>query len=168
MTGWGLIAAGRPGPRVVDLGTLRPGTSDALPDRLLVLFRGLRDLLETHRPDLVSVETAFYHKSARSTLVLGQVRGALIVCAREAGAEVEEYSPREIKLAVTGRGGAAKEQVQFMVRAMLGLRENPPLDAADALGAALCAWQRRTRSHLAVARAGAVSPRPASSRGPAR
>ena len=91
---------------------------------------------------MVAVETAFYHKSARSVLVLGHVRGVVLLAAREAGVTVQEYAPREIKLAVTGSGAATKERVAFMVRAILNLPELPPADAADALATALCHWHR--------------------------
>ena len=123
-------------------GTLRPKSGDPLPDRLVTLVRGVRAVIEEHQPDYVAIETAFYHKSAKSALVLGQVRGALLVCARELDCPVLEFSPREIKQAVTGNGGASKVMVQRLVTGRLSLPKTPTSDAADALGAALCAWQR--------------------------
>ena len=99
-------------------------------------------VIAEHCPDVVAVETAFYHKSARSTLVLGHVRGVVLLAAREAGLPVDEYAPREIKMAVTGSGAAAKEQVAFMVKGLLELPEPPSLDASDALAVALCHWHR--------------------------
>jgi crossover junction endodeoxyribonuclease RuvC len=102
-----------------------------------------------HAPDVVAVETAFYHKNVKSTLVLGHVRGVILLAAREAGIAVEEYAPREIKVAVTGNGGAGKEQVAFMVRSLLAVSEALPTDAADALAVALCHWNRsRMRTAL--------------------
>jgi crossover junction endodeoxyribonuclease RuvC len=98
-------------------------------------------------PDAVVVEEAFYQESVRSTLVLGHVRGALIVAAVSRSIPVVEYSPREIKLSVTGSGAAAKEQVAFMVRRLLALRGALAADAADALAAALCHLQR---AHLSA------------------
>jgi len=94
----------------------------------------------------VCIEEAFYHESVRSTLVLGHVRGALMLTAVRRGVAIAEYSPREIKLSVAGNGGASKEQVQFMVRRLLALSANPQADAADALAAALCHLNRSRRS----------------------
>jgi len=142
ITGYGLIEGGTPRSRAVAYGSIRPPAKDPLPDRLLVIHRGLTAVLAEHSPDVVCVETAFYHKNARSMLVLGHVRGVLLIAARESGARVEEYSPREIKQAVTGTGAAGKEMVQKLVRHSLGLTETPQVDASDALAAALCAWQR--------------------------
>src|SRR5260221_14781858 len=94
--------------------------------------------MEQHAPDAVVVEEAFYHESVRSTLVLGHVRGALLVAAVQRGLAVAEYSPREIKLSVAGSGAAAKVQVAFLVPRLVGLRAEVTADAADALGAAVC------------------------------
>jgi crossover junction endodeoxyribonuclease RuvC len=97
------------------------------------------------RPDCVAVEEAFYHESVRSTLVLGHVRGALLVAAVQRGLPVAEYSPREVKMSVAGSGAAAKEQVAFMVRRLLGVKGALPMDAADALAVALCHLHRERR-----------------------
>lgn len=142
VTGIGLIEVDRLTPRSLSYGTLRPPAKSDLPDRLVFLYRGLRAVIEEHRPDLVAVETAFYHKSARSTLVLGQVRGVLLLCARERNCTVDEISPREIKQGVAGTGAASKSLVQRMVQTQLRLEDKPPVDASDALAAALCAWHR--------------------------
>jgi len=88
------------------------------------------------------VEEAFYHESVRSTLVLGHVRGALLVAAVSRGIPVAEYTPREIKMSVAGSGGATKDQVEFMVRRLLGLRGPLQADASDALAVALCHLHR--------------------------
>jgi crossover junction endodeoxyribonuclease RuvC len=153
-TGYGLIEDTAARRRFLSCGTLRPGVGLALPDRLLEIHRGLRALFSEHAPDVAAVETAFYHKSARSTLVLGHVRGVALLAAREAGVTVVEYAPREIKLSVTGNGAAAKEQVAFLVRALLGLAETPPFDAADALAVALCHAHRAGSARSATPRAG--------------
>ncbi len=141
-TGFGLVDAGPGHSRALLFGTVRPGRGLPLPDRLHLIFRDLTAVITEHMPDVVAVETAFYHKSARSTLVLGHVRGVVLLARRIAGAPAHEYAPREIKLAVTGNGNASKEQVAFMVRGLLALKDTPPSDAADALAAALCHWHR--------------------------
>jgi crossover junction endodeoxyribonuclease RuvC len=142
ITGYGLIEAQPGRSRALLSGTLRPRRGLPLPDRLHAIYRDLTAIVAEHEPDVVAVETAFYHKSARSVLVLGHVRGVVLLAAREAGVTVQEYAPREIKMAVTGSGAATKDRVAFMVRAILNLPELPPADAADALAAALCHWHR--------------------------
>jgi crossover junction endodeoxyribonuclease RuvC len=123
-------------------GTLRPTPGQDLCERLLYIHREIERLLAAHHPEIVAVETAFYHKNARSTLILGHVRGVVLLAARQANLEVAEYAPREVKMAVTGHGDAPKEQVAFMVRRLLSLTETPVADAADALAVALCHWHR--------------------------
>jgi crossover junction endodeoxyribonuclease RuvC len=142
VTGYGFIEGSPLHPRPLIFGTVRPPRGLDLADRLHVIYRDLHALMAEHRPDAVAVETAFYHKNARSTLVLGHVRGVVLLAAREVGIAVEEYAPREIKVAITGNGGAGKEQVAFMVKSLLELPEAPPLDASDALAVALCHWNR--------------------------
>jgi crossover junction endodeoxyribonuclease RuvC len=153
-TGYGLVEETTRGLRPLAHGTIRPRGGLELPDRLLEIHRGVAALVAEHAPDVVAVETAFYHKSARSTLVLGHVRGVILLAAREAGIPVCEYAPREIKLAVTGSGGAAKEQVALLVRGLLRLVEPLPLDASDALAVAFCHWHR-SRDPVAAALRGA-------------
>lgn len=141
-TGYGLIDTATEPPRSLASGVLRPGRTLPLPDRLLGIHQGLVAVLAEHQPDVVAVETAFYHKNVRSTLVLGQVRGVVLLAVRQAGLPVLEYAPREVKLAVSGTGAAAKDQVGFMIRGILRLSETPAVDEADALAVALCHWHR--------------------------
>lgn len=142
ITGYGLIEVSDRETRCLHADTIRPRRNLDLADRLHFIHRNLRMVIAEHRPDVVAVETAFYHKSARSTLVLGHVRGVILLAARESGLPVDEYAPREIKMAVTGSGGAAKEQVAFMVRGLLKLPELVSMDASDALAVAICHWHR--------------------------
>ena len=142
ITGYGMIETDRFQSRAVLFGTVKLDPKQSLPDRLYAIHDRLRALMEEHLPDVVAVETAFYHKNVRSTLVLGQVRGVVLLAVRETSLSLAEYAPRAIKAAVTGNGGAGKEQVAFMIKGLLGLEETPPPDAADALAVALCHWQR--------------------------
>lgn len=119
---------------------------DPLPVRLHAIATKVGEIMDAHAPDCVVVEEAFYHESVRSTLVLGHVRGALLLAAMERGLEVAEYTPREIKMSVTGSGGATKDQVAFMVRRILNLRSAVQTDAADALAVALCHHHRARRA----------------------
>ncbi len=123
-------------------GHVAPRSTLPLAERLLHIAREVGEVIDRVSPDCVVVEEAFYHKNVRSVLVLGHVRGALMVAAAQRGIEVAEYSPREIKLSVTGSGAAAKEQVAFMVRRLLGLTGTLQADAADALAGAVCHLSR--------------------------
>ncbi len=113
-----------------------------LAHRLHLIVTKIDAIFDEFAPDAVAVEEAFYHESVRSTLVLGHVRGALLVAAVARGVPVAEYTPREIKMSVTGHGGATKEQVAFMVQRVLGLKGPLSPDAADALATAMCHHHR--------------------------
>jgi crossover junction endodeoxyribonuclease RuvC len=168
-TGWGVVRVGPGGTgiEVVAHGTLAGGTGP-LTERLVALGRGLEEVLDRHRPEVVGVEQAFHARNVRSTLVLGHVRGLVLWLAAGRGLAVAEYAPRAVKLAVTGRGGASKPQVADMVRRLLALEARPSGDAADALAVALCCARRgRLGANPAAARvpeaAGAAGP---AARGP--
>lgn len=141
-TGFGVVE--RSGNRFTCVlhGTAAPKGGLDLPARLHAICQRIDAVIEQARPDVVAVEEAFYHESVRSTLVLGHVRGALLVTAARHGCAIAEYSPREIKLSVAGNGGASKEQVAFMVRRLLAVRGELSADASDALAGALCHLQR--------------------------
>jgi crossover junction endodeoxyribonuclease RuvC len=140
-------------PTCVDYGIIRPPVGVPLPDRLGVLAAGVRDLISRYHPHALVVENAFLGPNVRSLAILGQVRGALIATGRMEGVAIYEYAPREIKLAVVGRGAASKQQMQYMVRASLGLPVLPaPFDAAEGLAAALCYFHRRARELAPVLR----------------
>ncbi len=97
----------------------------------------LAEIIHKHEPDCCAVEGVIFVQSYRTAITLGAARGAAILAAAGRGLPVFEYSPREVKQAVVGRGGADKSQVAFMVRALLGLTETPAPDAADALAIGL-------------------------------
>lgn len=135
-TGVGVIEA--EGSRLRCLAQAVITTADEdFPTRLKDIFEGIRDLIEAQRPDAVAVESVFLSRNPASALKLGQARGAAICACVQSGCAVLEYAPRQIKQAVVGSGGADKVQVQHMVRVLLGLREAPPADAADALAVAI-------------------------------
>jgi crossover junction endodeoxyribonuclease RuvC len=141
-TGFGVVD--RHGTRLalVAHGTIAPPPRLDLPPRLHHIAERVGALIEEHAPECVAVEEAFYHESVHSTLVLGHVRGAILVAVVARGAAIAEYSPREIKMSVTGNGGASKQQVSFMVKRLLGIRGTVAPDAADALAVALCHLNR--------------------------
>ena len=140
-TGYGVIDTG-PVVRMLDGGVIRCDGRQALPERLQRIHAAVADVVARHRPQVMAVENLFNARNARSSLVLGHARGVILLAGAAAGLEVVEYAPREVKLALTGNGAAAKEQVRFMVMRLLGLRESPPLDQSDALAVAL-AYQGR-------------------------
>ena len=144
-TGYGLVEGG--GNRFICLehGEAVPPARLGLPHRIHAIVQRVGEVMDRVRPDCVAVEEAFYHESVRSTLVLGHVRGALLVAAVQRDLAIAEYSPREVKLSVAGSGGATKDQVEFMVRRLLALRGPLQVDAADALAVALCHLHRAGR-----------------------
>lgn len=142
ITGFGIIDVDGSRVRHVANGAIR--TADgAFPQRLRCIFEQLSRVLEEYRPDAVAVEQVFVNRNVDSALKLGQARGAAICAAVIRDLPVAEYTPMQIKQAVVGSGGASKEQVQFMVRALLKLAQAVQPDAADALAAALCHNQHR-------------------------
>jgi len=148
-TGWGVIKA-EPRRPVVHLGhgVIRTRADEPLWERLLVIDLALAEVIAAHRPAALSVEQCFVSKNVQSALKLGHTRGVIMVAGRRAGAEVHEYTPGQIKSAVTGHGRAEKHQVAEMVRVILGLGHTAPADAADALAAAICHGQNHTTRAL--------------------
>ena len=160
-TGYGCVDTTGNRHTLVTCGALVTPTGASLPDRLHTIFRGLSALLAETRPDCVAVESVFHAANARSALVLGQARGVAVVAAVEAGIAVVEYTPAEIKRAVTGYGRAEKQQIQQMVKLLLGLDAVPtPHDAADALAIAVCHLHQVVRPGGVEVPAGRTSPTP--------
>jgi crossover junction endodeoxyribonuclease RuvC len=138
-TGYGCIetAAGR--HHLVICGSLSAPARSTFPDKLKHIHAGLLALLAQHQPDCVAVENIFHARNVRSALKLGHARGVALLAAAQTGLPVCEYAPTEIKLAVVGFGRAEKQQVQQMIKLLLGLDTVPsPHDAADALAVAIC------------------------------
>ena len=136
VTGYGVVQSD--GPSLVECGVIRTNPRDALPQRLNDIYEGVRDLIDRHTPSALAVEDVFYAKNVRTTVVLGHARGVILLAGAQAGIAIYEYPPREIKKAVTGAGGATKEQVQYMMMRMLRLKSVPkPTDASDGVAAAL-------------------------------
>ena len=136
-TGFGIIDVQGDRAVAVHSGVIKTGAGE-FPERLGVIFRGIRKLVTEYRPTEVAVENVFVSKNASSALKLGQARGAAISAAICEELSVSEYSPRSVKQAIVGKGSADKVQVQHMVCVLLQLSETPPEDAADALAVALC------------------------------
>ncbi len=143
VTGYGIINSQSGLPRMLACDAIRNKGDRAMPERLQNIFEKLRDVIVRYRPEAVAIETAFYGKNAQSALKLGHARGAAMLAAVIGGIPVREYSPREVKKAVAGNGNASKQQVQYMVKSLLRLRETPKYyDTTDALAVAICHLQR--------------------------
>jgi len=137
-TGYGVIEAAGSEMRALDHGTIK-NPADLLPSRCLVRIHDtLTALIQQHQPAIMAVEGLIYVQNTRIALTLGQVRGVAIAVAAAHGLDVFEYAPRKVKQAVTGSGGAGKDQVAHMVKAQLGLPVVPSADAGDALALAIC------------------------------
>lgn len=107
--------------------------------RLLEIYRNVKELILLHRPDCGAVEKLYFQKNVTNAIAVGQARGVILLAFAEAGVPVFEFSPQEVKQAVTGYGAAQKRQVQIMVQTLLNLEKLPkPDDAADALAIAIC------------------------------
>jgi crossover junction endodeoxyribonuclease RuvC len=143
-TGFGVVTPQAGAFRSLDFGVIRNPASRSHSACLGAIQVRIAELLETHRPDAAALEGGFYFKNARTALVLGEVRGAVIAACAVRGVPVFEYAPRRVKQSLTGTGTASKEQVARMVSVLLGLTELPPEDAADALAMALCHLNSRT------------------------
>lgn len=138
-TGYGLVRLTRDGELVaVRYGVILTPKEDSAPARLEMIYDRLSDLIREHKPDTAAVEKLFFSRNVTTALAVGQARGVVMLALQKAGIEAFEYTPKEIKNAVAGYGGADKRQVQEMVRALLQLDSIPkPDDAADALAVAI-------------------------------
>lgn len=139
-TGYGVVARGSGGAvSLLECGVVRTDAATPLPRRLRQIHEGITDVLTRHAVDVLAVEGVFYAKNARTTVILGHARAAVLLAGSLRDLPVYEYSPAEIKNAITGTGRATKEQIQFMVQRLLRLRTPPsPADAADGVAVALC------------------------------
>ena len=122
---------------MVDCGNIRNAPKLPLTACLRAIHAKVCELIAAHSPDVMAIESVIYGKNAGTMLVLGEARGAVITAAADAGLPIYEYEPRRVKMAVCGNGLAEKEQVQRMVKTLLGLDELPQNDAADALAIAI-------------------------------
>ncbi len=145
--GYGFISFDKNVIKRIDSGTFYLQTLKSMPEKLEKIYDELSILIKKHKADELSIETAFYGKNIQSALKIGLARGAAILSARHSKLNISEYSPREIKKAVTGNGAASKEQVLYMVQTLLNQKTTKFLpDESDALAIAIC-HSFRLRSH---------------------
>jgi crossover junction endodeoxyribonuclease RuvC len=140
IVGWGVIEADHGRLALVDYGTVTTPAGMPMPDRLKIIYDGIRHIVDKFKPDAVAFEELFFANNAKTAIAVGQARGVALLAARDAYAgELYEYTPKQVKQALTGYGHADKNQIQQMVRVLLNLNQIPkPDDAADALAIAIC------------------------------
>ena len=138
-TGYGLVRLEPDGSLLaVNYGVITTPKNTPPAERLVILYNQLQDLLNEHNPDTAAVEKLFFQRNITTAIAVGQARGVMLLSLAQAGLEVFEYTPNEIKQAVAGYGSAGKRQIQEMVRVLLRLEDIPrPDDAADALAVAI-------------------------------
>jgi crossover junction endodeoxyribonuclease RuvC len=142
-TGYAILERQADKIRAVTYGVITNPQALSIPACLLAIHDTLEKAVAAHQPTAMAIESVIYVQSYKTAIVLGSARGAAILAAARRGLSVHEYAPRRVKQAVVGRGAAGKHQVAFMVRALLGLSENPPPDAADAIAIGLTHFQTR-------------------------
>ncbi len=138
--GFGVIDINQKGKCVlVDGGVIRTPVKQADSKRLLTIYEELSEIISTHKPDIMSVEKLFFAQNVTTAMSVAQARGVVLLCGEQNNLELFEYTPLQIKQAITGYGKADKKQIQEMVKVILGLQEIPkPDDCADALATAIC------------------------------
>lgn len=136
--GFGVIEAARGSAQLVDAGVIRTPVHEDDAVRLQTIYEELTDIIALTTPQAMSVEKLFFARNVTTAITVAQARGVVLLCGRQAGLSIAEYTPQQIKMALTGYGRADKKQIQEMVRVVLGLAVAPkPDDCADALAAAL-------------------------------
>ena len=144
-TGYGIIEIDKNSLRCLGYGSIKTTSNAELAERLLVLSNELNKIIKKYKPDLIAVEQLFFCKNVKTALTVGHARGVILLSARQNNVSILEFTPLQIKQAVSTYGKASKMQVQKMVKLLLNLTELPkPDDAADALAAAICAANKRT------------------------
>lgn len=146
--GYGVIECSGKGAasvQYVECGVISAPARQARPARLAEIGRGLRELVAELRPDAVAMEEAFHGPNVQSALALGEARGVALFVVGECGLSVTGYPPATVKQTVVGHGRASKQQVGYLVRALLAMRRTPEPDAADALAIAICHARRAPR-----------------------
>jgi len=138
-TGYGLIDKQSSRLRLVDYGVIKTPAKQPGHIRLQLIYRQLNKLMERYQPPAVAIEQLFFNTNVTTAMSVGQARGVILLAAAEAGINIGEYTPLQIKQALTGYGRASKGQIQQMVKVMLGMDKLPkPDDAADAIAVAIC------------------------------
>ncbi len=146
IVGYGIIEHVGNRFKVIDYGSIQTKAHTPLTERLQIIYTELRQLIYEHKPDCMAIEELFFNNNAKTAITVAQARGVIILGGVNEGLTVSEYTPLQVKQAVTGYGRADKNQVQQMTKALLGLDKVPkPDDTADALAIAICHAHTATR-----------------------
>ncbi len=138
-TGFGVVDEVDKKLSLVEYGCIKTPAGLGMPERLKMISAGLKEVIEKHNPENVAVEQLFFCTNAKTAIKVGEARGVILLTAAQAGLKISEYTPLQVKMALTGYGKADKKQVQYMVKNILGCKETPkPDDAADAIAIAVC------------------------------
>ncbi|MDD7676744.1 MAG: crossover junction endodeoxyribonuclease RuvC [Eubacteriales bacterium] len=139
IVGWGVIDYDKNRFRTIDYGSLQTRAGEATETRLVNIYSGMQELIKRYKPSCMAVEELFFNTNITTGIRVSQARGVILLAAAQAGIEIAEYTPLQVKQAVVGYGRADKHQIITMVTRLLGLREPPkPDDTADALAIAIC------------------------------
>lgn len=139
IVGFGVIDKQKNKTEVIDYGVIRTPKEDTLPIRLEKVYKGMCELIDKYKPEQVAIEELFFNTNITTGIAVAEARGVILLACINKGCRLFEYTPLQIKQALTGNGRADKQQVQYMVKAILRLKAVPkPDDAADGLAAALC------------------------------
>ena len=137
--GFGVLEYARNTFHTIEYGAVLTAAGKPVEERLLEVYEGVCDLCAHYRPDAVSIEELFFNNNQKTAIVVSEARGVILLAAHKSGVPIYEYTPLQIKQAVTGYGRAEKRQIQYMVTNILKLKETPtPDDTADALAVAIC------------------------------
>ncbi len=146
-TGYGLIKQKNRQLNCLESGTIQTDPKLPFPKRLMEIYNNITRLIQLWQPDMMAIEESIYAQNVHTALKLGHARGVALLAAANAGIDIFEYSPKKIKVSLTGNGAAHKEQVRFMVTNLLRLKNKPAsLDSSDALAAALCHLNQNYRT----------------------
>ncbi len=145
-TGWSVLEKNGRDLKAIAYGVISNSAKLLHSGCLVAIREQLSEVIREHRPTVCAIEATIYVQSFKTAIVLGTARAACLIAAAEHGLAIYEYAPREVKQAAVGRGAAQKDQVAFMIRSMLHLRETPPPDAADALAVGIAHFQNADAS----------------------
>ncbi|MEK7160213.1 MAG: crossover junction endodeoxyribonuclease RuvC [Patescibacteria group bacterium] len=144
-TGWGILETRGSKLEARGFGCIETSAKQNVADRLKEIHDEILNIIKTYSPDVLAIEELFFNTNAKTALIVGHARGVILLCAAQAGLEIESFTPLEVKIAITGYGRAEKAQMGKMVKAVLNLKEVPkPDDTVDALAIALsCAFSNK-------------------------
>jgi crossover junction endodeoxyribonuclease RuvC len=147
ITGFGVIESSKNTPKLIDAGVIRTKVNTPLSERLQTIYESVQELIKEHNPNVASIEKLYFAQNVTTAMGVSHARGVCMLAAQQAGLQIAEYTPLQMKQAMTGYGKATKAQMQEMVRLHLKLKEVPkPDDAADGLAAALTYLQSMPQS----------------------